>query len=170
MSKNSCALETCLAQLAALALIGAVTISLSTKSATAEAGLDVVMLFPGLRQRAEAFEHLARRAYRALGRVRLGHRHAEPDHQAIPRHVEDGAVVAGDEEIAAGQAGDPVERAGSRPDYAALIYGAGRAIPGEVLKDYPPTFLLSAAGDQAPSLANAQLFADLTRAGAIAEM
>jgi hypothetical protein len=42
MSKNSCALETCLAQLAALALIGAVTISLSTKSATAEAGLDVL--------------------------------------------------------------------------------------------------------------------------------
>jgi len=67
-------------------------------------------------------------------------------------------------------AGDPVERAGSRPDYAALIYGAGRAIPGEVLKDYPPTFLLSAAGDQAPSLANAQLFADLTQAGAIAEI
>jgi formylglycine-generating enzyme required for sulfatase activity len=66
--------------------------------------------------------------------------------------------------------GDPIERVSSRPDYAALIYGAGRAIPGESLKDYPPTFLLSAAGDQAPSLANAQLFADLTQAGAIAEL
>jgi formylglycine-generating enzyme required for sulfatase activity/acetyl esterase/lipase len=65
---------------------------------------------------------------------------------------------------------DPVERASSRPDYAALIYGAGRAAPGESLKDYPPTFLLSAAGDQAPSLANAQLFAELTQAGAVAEL
>src|ERR1043165_4306148 len=65
---------------------------------------------------------------------------------------------------------DPIERVSSRPDYAALIYGAGRATPGENLKDYPPTFLLSAAGDQAPSLANAQLFADLTQAGASAEL
>src|SRR5689334_8198285 len=65
---------------------------------------------------------------------------------------------------------DPVERASSRPDYAALIYGAGRATPGESLQTYPPTFLLSAAGDQAPSLANAQLFADLTQAGAIADL
>jgi formylglycine-generating enzyme required for sulfatase activity len=77
--------------------------------------------------------------------------------------------------VAASDAGDarsadPVERASSRPDYAALIYGAGRATPGESLEDYPPTFLLSAAGDQAPSLANAQLFADLTQAGAIAEL
>ena len=65
---------------------------------------------------------------------------------------------------------DPIERVSSRPDYAALIYGAGRAAPGESLKDYPPTFLLSAAGDAAPSLANAQLFADLTQAGAVAEL
>lgn len=65
---------------------------------------------------------------------------------------------------------DPIERVSSRPDYAALIYGAGRALPGEPLRDYPPTFLLSAAGDQGPSLANAQLFADLTRAGAVAEL
>ena len=42
MSKNSRALETRLAQLAALALIGATTINLSTNSATAEAGLDVL--------------------------------------------------------------------------------------------------------------------------------
>jgi formylglycine-generating enzyme required for sulfatase activity len=68
------------------------------------------------------------------------------------------------------QSADPVERVSSRPDYAALIYGAGRATPGEALAAYPPTFLLSAAADQAPSLANAQLFADLTRAGAVAEL
>ena len=77
--------------------------------------------------------------------------------------------------VAASDAGDasssdPIERVSSRPDYAALIYGAGRATPGESLKDYPPTFLLSAAGDQAPSLANAQLFADLTQAGVVAEL
>ncbi|HET7809485.1 MAG TPA: SUMF1/EgtB/PvdO family nonheme iron enzyme [Steroidobacteraceae bacterium] len=68
------------------------------------------------------------------------------------------------------QSADPIERVSSRPDYLGLIYGAGRALPGEPLADYPPTFLLSAAADQAPSLANAQLFADLTQAGAIAEL
>ena len=65
---------------------------------------------------------------------------------------------------------DPIERVSSRPDYVALIYGAGRASPEESLKDYPPTFLLSAAADQGPSLANAQLFMDLTKAGAVAEL
>ena len=77
--------------------------------------------------------------------------------------------------VAASDAGnanatDPVERVSSRPDWAGLIYGAGRASEAEQLKDYPPTFLLSAAADQGPSLANAQLFMDLTKAGAIAEL
>lgn len=77
--------------------------------------------------------------------------------------------------VAAARAGapnatDPVERVSSRPDYLALVYGAGRATAGESLKDFPPTFLVSAAGDQGPSLANAQLFMDLTRAGAVAEV
>ena len=67
-------------------------------------------------------------------------------------------------------AADPAERVSSRPDYLALVYGAGRATPGESLKDFPPTFLVSAAADQGPSLGNAQLFADLTRAGATAEI
>lgn len=79
------------------------------------------------------------------------------------------AVVAASDGGAA-SAADPIERVSSRPDYAGLIYGAGRASPVESLKDYPPTFLLSAAGDQGPSLANAQLFMDLTKAGAIAEL
>jgi formylglycine-generating enzyme required for sulfatase activity len=65
---------------------------------------------------------------------------------------------------------DPIERVSSRPDYLGLVYGAGRAAEGESLKDYPPTFLLSAAGDQGPSLANAQLFMDLTKAGAVTEL
>jgi acetyl esterase/lipase len=67
-------------------------------------------------------------------------------------------------------AADPIERVSSRPDYLALIYGAGRATPGESLKEFPPTFLLSAAGDQGPSLANAQLLTELTQAGAVAEL
>jgi formylglycine-generating enzyme required for sulfatase activity len=79
------------------------------------------------------------------------------------------AVVAASDSGDA-SAADAIERVSSRPDYAALIYGAGRASAGESLKDFPPTFLLSSAGDQAPSLANAQLFMDLTSAGAIAEL
>jgi endo-1,4-beta-xylanase len=65
---------------------------------------------------------------------------------------------------------DPVDRVSSRPDYLALVYGAGRATAGESLKDFPPTFLVSAAADQGPSLGNAQLFMDLTRAGGVAEV
>jgi formylglycine-generating enzyme required for sulfatase activity/acetyl esterase/lipase len=68
------------------------------------------------------------------------------------------------------KAADAIERVSARPDYAALIYGAGQARPGESWKDFPPTFLLSAAADQGPSLANAQLFSELTRAGATAEL
>lgn len=68
------------------------------------------------------------------------------------------------------EAGDSIDRVSSRPDYVALVYGAGRATPEESLKDFPPTFLLSAAADQGPSLANAQLFMDLTKAGAVAEL
>jgi formylglycine-generating enzyme required for sulfatase activity/acetyl esterase/lipase len=67
-------------------------------------------------------------------------------------------------------AADPVARVSSRPDYLALVYGAGQATAGEALKDFPPTFLVSAAADQGPSLGNAQLFMDLTRAGAVAEL
>lgn len=67
-------------------------------------------------------------------------------------------------------ASDPIDRASSRPAYLALVYGAGRATAGESLKDFPPTFLVSAAGDQGPSIGNAQLFMDLTKAGAVAEI
>jgi formylglycine-generating enzyme required for sulfatase activity len=69
-----------------------------------------------------------------------------------------------------GKAADPIERVSSRPDYVALVYGAGQATPGESLKAFPPTFLLSAAADQGPSLANAQLLSELTKAGAVAEL
>jgi acetyl esterase/lipase len=65
---------------------------------------------------------------------------------------------------------DPIERVGARPDYLVLVYGAGRATPEEDLSTFPPTFLLSAAADRGPSLGNAELFAELVRAGAIAEI
>lgn len=67
-------------------------------------------------------------------------------------------------------AADPIDRVSSRPDWVGLVYGAGRATPNESLKDFPPTFLLSAAADQGPSLANAQLLIDLIKAGAVAEL
>jgi endo-1,4-beta-xylanase len=67
-------------------------------------------------------------------------------------------------------AADPIDRTSSRPDYLGLVYGPGRAAPGESLKEFPPTFLLSAAGDTGAALGSAQLFMDLTRAGATAEI
>ena len=41
---------------------------------------------------------------------------------------------------------DPVDRYDSKPDQLLLVYGPGRATPNEKLKEFPPTFLLSAAG------------------------
>jgi acetyl esterase/lipase len=67
-------------------------------------------------------------------------------------------------------AADPVERLSSRPDYLALVYGPGRATPGEQLKNFPPTFLLAAEFDTGPAIGNAQLFIDLVRAGVPAEI
>jgi acetyl esterase/lipase len=67
-------------------------------------------------------------------------------------------------------ASDPVDRLNSRPDYLVLVYGPGRAAPGEQLKNFPPTFLLSAAADRGAANGSAQLFLDLNRAGAIAEI
>lgn len=65
---------------------------------------------------------------------------------------------------------DAVARVSSRPDYLALIYGAGRPAPDEPLKDFPPTFLCAAQADHGPSLGSARLFADLTKAGVAAEI
>ncbi|HKD08989.1 MAG TPA: alpha/beta hydrolase [Bryobacteraceae bacterium] len=67
-------------------------------------------------------------------------------------------------------AADPVDRFSSRPDYLGLIYGPGRGGQGEVLKNFPPTFLVCAAGDKGNAIGSAQLFADLTKAGAVAEI
>jgi len=67
-------------------------------------------------------------------------------------------------------AADLIDRVSSRPDYAALVYGPGRATPGESLKAFPPTFLVAAAADSGPAVGSAQLFMDLTKAGAVAEI
>ena len=77
--------------------------------------------------------------------------------------------------VASATAGDPgapdlVERLNSRPDYLGLVYGPGRATPGENLKAFPPVFLLSAAGDVGPSLGNAGFAQELIRAGAVVEL
>ena len=78
--------------------------------------------------------------------------------------------VAGTSSPGDPNAPDPIDRLSSRPDYLALVYGVGRASQGESLKSFPPTFLVSAAADTGPALGNAQLFMDLIRAGATAEI
>ena len=66
---------------------------------------------------------------------------------------------------------DPIARLNSKPNYLAFVYGAaGRAMPGESLKDYPPTFMVASQSDTGQSLPAAQLFMDLTKAGAVAEL
>ena len=67
-------------------------------------------------------------------------------------------------------AADPLDRVSSRPDYLVLVYGPGRTSPGEQLKDFPPTFLLAAAADKGAANGSAQLFLDLNKAGAVAEL
>jgi acetyl esterase/lipase len=65
---------------------------------------------------------------------------------------------------------DPIDRLNSRPDWLAMVYSAGRPIPGEQLKDFPPTFLLAAASDRGAANGSAQLFLELNRAGAVSEI
>ena len=72
--------------------------------------------------------------------------------------------VAGDPAAA-----DPVDRVSSRPDFAIMVYGSGRAAANESLKDYPPTFLIAAAADST-STGSAELFLDLKKAGVSAEL
>ncbi|MSV27762.1 MAG: alpha/beta hydrolase [Bryobacterales bacterium] len=67
-------------------------------------------------------------------------------------------------------AADPLDRVHSRPDFLVLVYGPGRAAPGEQLKNFPPTFLICAAADRGNANGSAQLFMDLNRAGAVAEI
>ncbi len=65
---------------------------------------------------------------------------------------------------------DPIARQNTRPDFLVLVYGPGRATPGEQLKDFPPTYLTAAAADRMAADTSAQLFIDLNKAGAVAEL
>lgn len=67
-------------------------------------------------------------------------------------------------------AADPPDRVNSRPDYIGLIYSAGRTSPAEDLKTFPPAFFCTSQFDRGPAFASAQLFSELTRAGAVAEL
>lgn len=67
-------------------------------------------------------------------------------------------------------AADPVDRLDSKPNFLLLVYGPGRASATEKLKEFPPTFLLSAAHDPGAANGTAQLFLDMNRAGAVAEL
>lgn len=65
---------------------------------------------------------------------------------------------------------DPVDRYDSKPSALLMVYGPGRATPGEKLKEFPPTFLLAAAGDSGAANGSAQLFLDINKAGGVAEL
>lgn len=67
-------------------------------------------------------------------------------------------------------AADALDKYSSKPDYLVLVYGPGRSANGEDLKSFPPVFLLSAAFDRGAANGSAQLFLDLNKAGAVAEL
>jgi acetyl esterase/lipase len=81
-----------------------------------------------------------------------------------------GRSVVAAAKAAAPDSSDPLDRVSSRPDYLVLVYGPGRATQGEQLKSFPPTFIMSAAWDRGAANGNAQLFLDMNRAGAVAEL
>jgi acetyl esterase/lipase len=67
-------------------------------------------------------------------------------------------------------AADPIDRFSSKANYLGLVYGPGRPGPGESLKDFPPTFIMCAAGDAGNAMGSARLFADMVKAGTVAEI
>ncbi|MCC6591286.1 MAG: alpha/beta hydrolase [Bryobacterales bacterium] len=65
---------------------------------------------------------------------------------------------------------DPVSKVGSRPDWLGLVYGPGRTRPDEDLKSFPPSFLLAAAWDKGAANGTVELFQQMSKAGAVAEL
>ncbi len=67
-------------------------------------------------------------------------------------------------------AADPIDRLDSTAHTLLMVYGPGRPTPRENLKNFPPTFLLSAAWDRGAANGSAQLFLDINKAGGVAEI
>ena len=67
-------------------------------------------------------------------------------------------------------AADPIDRMDSKAHSLVMVYGPGRSNPKENLKEFPPTFLLSAAADAGAANGSAQLFLDINKAGGVAEL
>lgn len=67
-------------------------------------------------------------------------------------------------------AADPVDRMDSKPHSLIMVYGPGRSSANESLKNFPPTYLLSAAADTGAANGTAQLFLDINKAGGVAEI
>lgn len=65
---------------------------------------------------------------------------------------------------------DPIERVSSKPDYGVMIYSAGRKLPNENLKDFPPMFLLAAQWDRGAAAGTVSLYQEMTKAGTVAEL
>jgi acetyl esterase/lipase len=67
-------------------------------------------------------------------------------------------------------AGDPVERASSRPDFAAAIYPGFKPGTITVPKDAPPTFLMCTDEDRSHVVTTVNLYLDLEKQGVPTEM
>jgi acetyl esterase/lipase len=67
-------------------------------------------------------------------------------------------------------AADLIDRLDSTAHTLLMVYGPGRPTAKENLKNFPPTFLLSAAWDRGAANGSAQLFLDINRAGGVAEI
>lgn len=67
-------------------------------------------------------------------------------------------------------AADPVERASSRPDFAAAIYPGFKPGAITVPKDAPPTFLMCTDEDRAHVVTTVNLYLDLEKQGVPTEM
>ncbi len=65
---------------------------------------------------------------------------------------------------------DPIERASSRPDFAAAIYPGYAPGSISVPKDSPPTFLLCADNDPSHVVTTVKLYLDLQKQGVSSEM
>ncbi|HLJ50641.1 MAG TPA: alpha/beta hydrolase [Bryobacteraceae bacterium] len=65
---------------------------------------------------------------------------------------------------------DPVERAGSRPDFAIVVYPGFAPNTIHVPKDAPPTFLVCADDDRSHVVTTVNLYLDLEREGVSSEM